>query len=206
MAKEVMVVKRDILFEDSDFQGLISIEKRDYLQIILDNYEYVLRDDKLEANTELKQIIPYVVIINPKTKKVFGYKRFKKMPGLHEMRLHDRFSIGLGGHIDREEEKVDVISDAAMRELAEEVRMVIYPRPKVVGFVNDELDSVGSVHFGVVAIAETEEEVTKTEGDEVRDEKFYSIEEVDDLFSKGVEMDGWTRICWPFIKKHLLTL
>lgn len=199
-----MVIKRKLLFGNGDFEGFVSSDKSDYLSLILGGYEYQLRDEKLEKNSEFKQIIPYVVIVNPQTKQVFGYKRFKKMPGLHEMRLHNKFSIGVGGHVDKEEVVEDILSDAAMRELNEEVRMNNYPTPNIVGFVNDEKDEVGTVHFGVLAIAETTESVQKRENDEVMDEKFYSIEEVDSIMESGAEMDGWTRICWPFVKNYLL--
>lgn len=206
MAKEILVVRRDELFQDTEFQGFIPISHKNYIPAILDNHKYVLRDDKLENDSSLKQIIPYVVIVNPLTKKVFGYKRFKKMPGMHEKRLHDKFSIGVGGHVDKGEIKVDVLTDATMRELEEEVKINHYPVPKVVGFVNNESDSVGQVHFGIVAIAETLEDVSKREGDEVREEKFYSIDEVDYLMNSDTEMDTWTRISWPFVRDYISRL
>lgn len=198
-----MVVEKEKLFENDEFQGFISSKEMDFIGRILNEHKYVLRDEKLEFDSFLKQIIPYVIIINPKSKKVFGYKRFKKREGYREMRLHDKFSIGVGGHVDKEEIAEDVLRDATMRELREEIKMENYPIPKIVGFVNDNNDSVGQVHFGVIAIAETNEEISKREGDEVREEKFYSIEEVDSLMNSGVEMDGWTRICWAFVKGYL---
>lgn len=203
MSKEIMVVKREELLSDKTFQGFISETDRDYLSLILQKYEYQLRDEALEKNEGFKQIIPYVIIVNPSSKRVFGYKRFKKVPGLHEMRLHGKFSVGVGGHVDKEPVIKDVLTDATMRELREEVKMNNYPTPKIVGFVNDEKDSVGRVHFGIVAIAETNEEIKGMENDEVTEERFYSIEEVDSLMSSGAEMDGWTRIVWDFVKGYL---
>jgi predicted NUDIX family phosphoesterase len=203
MSKEILVVKRDVLFSERAFQGFLPASEKDYVLSILNSHHYALRDEKLENNPSLKQIIPYVVIVNPSTRKVFGYKRFKKMPGIHEQRLHDKFSIGVGGHVDRNEIKVDVLTDAAMRELEEEVEIDKYPLPRIVGFVNDDRDGVGQVHFGIVAIAETLESVRSRKGDEVTEERFYSVDEVDALMSSNTEMDSWTRISWPFVREYL---
>lgn len=204
MVKEVMVVKRGTLFKGPVFQGFISNEERDFLSLILDNFEYKDRDESLEINPAYKQIVPYIVLINPNDKKVFGFKRFKKMPGIHETRLHNRFAIGLGGHVDKQEEEIDVLTDAMMRELKEEVKMENYPVPNIVGFVNDEKDEVGTVHFGIIAVAETLENVSKMEeGGEVYDEKFYTPEEIDSLLNSGIDVDGWTKLSWQFIKEYL---
>ncbi|MEK6927861.1 MAG: NUDIX domain-containing protein [Nanoarchaeota archaeon] len=206
MVKEVLVVKRKTLFKEKAFQGFIEMNDN-FLDLIMDNCEYQLRNEDLEINPDFKQIIPYVVIVNPQTKQIFGYKRFKKMAGIHEMRLHDKFSFGVGGHIDREEEVEDVIFDALMRELREEVKMEEYPVPNLIGFVNDDSTEVGEVHLGIIAIAETLGSVGKMEGDEVRDEKFYSIEEIDALLeNKEIEADSWTRIAWQAVKEYLTKL
>lgn len=202
MAKEVLVVKRKILFKEKAFQGFMEMNDN-FLDLIMDNCEYQLRTPDLEINPDFKQIIPYVVIVNPQTKQIFGYKRFKKMEGLHEMRLHDKFSFGVGGHIDRNNDAEDVIEDAMMRELREEIQMEEYPSPNIIGFINDDGDDVGQVHFGMLAIAETLGEIKKTEGDEVRDERFYSIEEIDGMVNAGAQMDGWTRLSWPAVKDYL---
>jgi predicted NUDIX family phosphoesterase len=205
--KEILVVKKEIIFKDEDFQGFIPIEKKDFTDLILKNFEYRERNNELENNASFKQIIPYVIIINPETKKVFGYKRFKLQSGIHETRLHNRFSFGIGGHIDKGDDETNIINAGMIRELKEEVKMDNYPLPKIVGFVNDDLNQVGSVHFGVIALALTEEKVEKMEDEEVKEERFYSVEEINELInSKEQESDPWTRICWPFIKSYLENL
>ncbi|MEK6855851.1 MAG: NUDIX domain-containing protein [Nanoarchaeota archaeon] len=204
MTKEILVIKREKLFKEGTFHGFISLKEKDFSSIIAKEYEYQLRDEKLENNAYFKQIIPYIIIVNPKTKKIFGYKRFKKMEGLHEMRLHDKFSFGLGGHIDKEETSKDIIQTSMMRELNEEVKMTNYPIPKVIGFLNDDTNQVGSVHFALVVIAETEESVEKRENDEVRDEKFYSIEEIDKMIEDpSSNIETWTKLSWNAVKEYL---
>ena len=75
MGKEALIVKRDILFKEKQFQGFSKKEEYDFIPIILGNFEYYLRGDDLENNINLQQIIPYVWIVNLNEKKVFAYKR-----------------------------------------------------------------------------------------------------------------------------------
>ncbi len=201
MGKEALVVKRDILFKDKDFQGFLSSGESDFIKIILDNYFYHPRGDELEFNKELQQIIPYVWIINKNTNRVLAYKR-SSGKNYSEKRLMDKWSCGIGGHIEREDSQNPVM-DAMMRELKEEVKMHSYPTPKIIGYLNDDSDSVGSVHFGIVALAETTHPVEKGD-DEMSELHFLSVQEFDSLFSNPeVEIENWTKLSWPHVKEYL---
>jgi len=91
-----------------------------------------------------------------------------------------------------------------MRELKEEVVMNNYPSPKIIGFLNLNYE-VHAVHFGLVAIGETEEDVKPAE--DMSHGKFYSIEEINSLFSNPEnDVEEWTRISWPFVKNNLLNI
>lgn len=204
MVREILVVKRNTLFNDGEFQGFSPISIKDYSKIILNNFKYAERNNELENNPEFQQIIPYVWLINPKTKKVFIYVRSKEG---EEGRLHNKFSGGVGGHIDKdtEEKSINPLTDAMMRELREEVTMQNYPIPKFIGFLNDDADSVGKVHFGVVAIAETNEQVKPAQ--HMDDGKFYSVDEIEDLLSKPQnDFENWSKLSWPFVKEYLVSL
>lgn len=205
MDKEALVVKRDILFNNRTFQGFLPFAEHDYISLILANLEYHLRGDKLENDANLQQIIPYVWIVNPISKKIFAYQRASGKQNYKEVRLMNKISCGIGGHIDREDSD-NPIEKAMMRELMEEVVMKEYPQPKIVGFLNDDSDSVGRVHFGVVAIVETNEDVQKGDN-EMESGRFYSIEELEALFSDSKnEVESWTKISWLFVKDYLLRL
>ncbi len=204
MVKEALVVKREILFKDKEFQGFIYSKENDFIQIILDNYFYHERGEVLEYDESLQQIIPYVWIINPKTKKVLAYKR-SSGKNYKEKRLMDKWSCGVGGHIEREDSENPIIN-AMIRELKEEVKMSDYPTPKIIGYLNDDSNSVGKVHFAVVALAETSENVKKGDN-EMTECKFMSISELDNLFSNpNVEVEPWTKLSWPFVKEYLSSL
>jgi len=205
MGKEALVIRRDLLFREKYFQGFLSSEKYDFISLILEYFEYHPRGDELENNNLLQQIIPYVWIVNLKEKKIFAYRRASGKHNYQETRLMNKVSCGVGGHIDREDND-NPIENAMMRELMEEVVMSNYPKPKIVGYLNDDSDSVGRVHFGIVAVVEVNGDVKKGD-DEMVEGKFYSIDELERLFSdSNVEVESWTRISWPFVKGYLKSL
>ncbi len=214
MGKEALVVERKILLSNIDFQGFLSIEKKDLISIITNrrNHFYHKRGEELENNINLKQIIPYVWIINPRDKTIFLYKRAlngKNNSEYTEKRYLNKYSGGVGGHIDRETEEGvdDPIMKAMMRELKEEVVMRNYPEPQLLGYINDDSDSLGRVHFGIVAIAETHEKVKSQKSEGLDSGSFYSINEIEEIFKdQSNEVENWTRISWPFIKDYLQRL
>ncbi len=210
MGKEALVVQRNVLFKDGEFQGFMPFEERDFISIILKNHFYYARGEELENNRDLQQIIPYVWIVNQKSKKVFLYKRGfnanKEAGEFREQRCMNKFSGGVGGHIDKdtEEGSSNPIEKAMARELMEEVVMTDYPVPKIVGYINDDADSIGKVHFGIVAIAETSGSVISRKSEGLSEGRFYSIDNIEKLFSDPEnKVETWTVIGWPFIKGYL---
>jgi predicted NUDIX family phosphoesterase len=201
MVREALAVKRDDLFADKYFEGFLPHDEHDFISVILDKHDYHERGDALETNEALQQIIPYVWIVNPETKQVFVYKRAAD-ENYTEKRLRDKISCGVGGHIEREDSE-DPINGAMVRELMEEVRMENYPEPKIVGYVNDDQGDVEKVHFGIVAIAETNEGVEKGD-DEMVEGKFHTVEEFNELLKdESLQFDPWTKISWDFVREYL---
>jgi predicted NUDIX family phosphoesterase len=65
------------------------------------------------------------------------------------------YSIGIGGHINPCDENLftsqdEMIQEAAMRELREEVKVTDTVTLKHIGYINDDDSDVGKVHLGVV--------------------------------------------------------
>jgi len=206
MGKEdqiIAAIRRKVLFADGDFQGFLAAHEKDYVQVLREGLEFMRRGD-IEERPEIQQPVPYVWIVNPTTKEIFAYKRAGKQ-GYSEARLRDKWSCGIGGHVEKSDE-ADPIVGAMMRELMEEVKMTSYPRPKIVGYINDDSTPVNSVHFGVVAIAETILPVEKGD-DEMAECKSMSVGELEKLFEDPrVDVEPWTRISWPFVKKYIESL
>lgn len=213
MGKEALVVKRAELFKEGMFDGFLPLEERDLTSVIMQNHFYHERGNDLENNPELQQVIPYIWIVNSEKKEVFLYKRAinqnKEEGEFREKRYMNKFSGGVGGHIDRDTEEgtENPIERAMMRELKEEVEMNSYGVPRILGYINDDTDSIGKVHFGLLAILETSEDVKARLEEGLGNGRFYSIDEAHDLLTSGNdEVEGWTRISWPVIKNYLQKL
>lgn len=103
---------------------------------------------KAEADSSFKQLIPYAVVR-------FGEKIACYRRSGDEKRLHELFSIGVGGHIDIEDEKgsvVDTIIYGLSRELKEEFADFSDESAEIsfLGVINSEDSEVSSVHLGMV--------------------------------------------------------
>jgi predicted NUDIX family phosphoesterase len=106
-----------------------------------------------------------------------------------DTRLHDRYSVGVGGHVGL----VDGgIADGLAREWSEELVADWVPEFLPIGLLNDDTDPVGAVHLGVVYRVEAAgrsvaiRETHKLEG------WFASMPEVDGL---GDRLETWSRLC-----------
>ncbi len=204
MGREVLVIKRETLFKDGFFTGFVPIHEGNFIDVINKNYEYRERGEELEHDINYKQFASYVWIINPQTKKILAYKRAPN-EAYTEARLRNKWSCGVGGHIDKDTEggSKDPLNDAMMRELKEEVKMNNYPTPKIVGLVTLDNRNVENYHIGVVAIAETTENVEKNDA-EVAELGFYSISEIERLFADpNNDIELFTQLSWSFMKKYV---
>src|SRR5262249_26963174 len=100
-----------------------------------------------ERDSSMKQIIPYCLVTTGDDLLVLH-----RLGTQGEKRLHDKLSIGVGGHINPvdTDASADVLDAGTQRELLEELRFETGYRREVIGIINDESTSVGSVHFGIV--------------------------------------------------------
>ncbi len=106
-----------------------------------------------EVDPTHKQIIPYCVVWTGDEfgTYVLGYKRTKHSG---EGRLHEKWSIGVGGHInpiDGQNDGVGRYCSAIVREIEEEVGLKLERKwHKVEAVIYDDSNDVGKVHLGVV--------------------------------------------------------
>jgi predicted NUDIX family phosphoesterase len=171
--------------------------EKDFLSVIKGNVNFVRRGD-VEHNPGLQQPIVYVWFVNPQTKKFFSFIRKGE-----EERLHNKLSCALGGHVDEADGREDPIGNAIKRELTEEIRIKEYPTPRIVGYINQDSTPTESVHFGIVAIAET---TLSVEGIG-REGRWISGSELDRMIADPeVDVEPWTRISWPYMKSYIESL
>lgn len=105
-----------------------------------------------EEDSSYKQIIPYIVLQTKNFDKTAIYNRQGS-----EQRLHDLWSIGIGGHInpvdvDSPDDSFKQIMIAGMeRELNEELdQRPEDDRPSFIGVISEDITDVGKVHLGAV--------------------------------------------------------
>jgi predicted NUDIX family phosphoesterase len=144
--------------------------------------EYRVRAE-VEDDPSFQQLIPYVVVRD--ADRVFLMRRLRAGA---DTRLHDRWSIGVGGHIG---ESDGGLEGGLTREWAEELVADWIPDFELLGLLNDDTDPVGAVHLGVVYQVEAAgrpvavRETHKLEG------AFAPMSEVDAL---GDRLETWSRL------------
>ena len=187
--------------ESHYFQGFHPHNETNFEKLILENLKEVKRGPA-ENDPTHKQPIAYTLIVNPKNKSVFLYKRDG-----HEKRIVGNHSIGLGGHI----EPVDSIDGNPIRKsvhrevLGEEITLMgDVIDTKVLGYINDDSNKVGEVHFGVLYLIETNGEVLPKDS-EIKDGKLITLEELEEI-SKTGNLETWSEIALEPLKKYFSNL
>ncbi len=154
--EQVLVFPESVFKEIGEFKG-VSREVAPFFENekFKSSLTYKPRPD-MEVDPTWKQLIPYCVIKFavgqlPSEKGIFFiYQRTKKGG---ESRLHDKWSIGVGGHINPCDGDALLCSsyDSAMRrELEEEISLYGDFKEEKIGMIYDDSNDVGKVHFGVV--------------------------------------------------------
>lgn len=123
-----------------------------------------------EDDPSFKQLIPYVVL--RWGEQVFHYLRGRSGT---EARLRALRSLGVGGHISREDGGDDPYRAGMLRELAEEVEIRAPFTERIVGLINDDLTAVGQVHLGIVHVFNLAAPAVKRREDTLDDCGFASL-------------------------------
>ena len=152
--ENILVVKRSLFDELGSFHGL-NFEPRKYLDAILSRgNNFFLPRKQAESDPTHKQIIPYALLAF--RDKVLFYVRGKKAG---EQRLVAKGSIGIGGHMNQDDESLFnfAIDEAAYRagverEVNEEIKIDTKFDDKIVALINDDTTEVGQVHLGIVHV------------------------------------------------------
>ena len=150
MPEKVLVVENSSLHPCLNREnGCLYIEhSEEIFNSILEKHAFMPRDEA-EHDYEHKQVIPYVVI-----RERDNYLLLKRTAKQSEKRLHNKYSLGIGGHInpDPVRQECNVITNGLYRELGEEVH-IDKPGPlSFIGVINDESNSVSRVHLGLLYV------------------------------------------------------
>ena len=155
--------------------------------------------DSVENDETYRQIIPYAVLFSED--RIFLVERLKAGS---EARLHNRLSIGLGGHINpvdtssRYANARDPIEGALTRELREELHIKAF-FAEAVGLIHRAETAVERVHTGILYRVNLpkEGEVTVRETHKLAG-GFATWEEVEEVTER---LEGWSQAAFKFLSQ-----
>ena len=145
LSEQVLVVPREAVVPGEGWLGVRRDGVGAALAAVARDGRFVLRSTA-EVDATLKQVIPYLVLRDGQR---WFLMRRTKAGG--DARLHDRWSIGVGGHLNPGDG--DVLG-GLRREWAEELVADFVPDFTPVGLLNDDTTPVGAVHIGIVYVAD----------------------------------------------------
>ena len=143
--EQVLVVPRETIISGEGWIGVRRDGVEAALSAVAREGRFVLRS-VAEEDPSLKQVIPYLVLRD-------GGRWFlmRRTKAGGDARLHDLWSIGVGGHLNPGDG--DVLG-GLRREWSEELVADFVPDFVPVGLLNDDTTAVGAVHVGVVYVAD----------------------------------------------------
>ena len=159
-----------------------------------------LSERRAENDPSHKQIIAYAIFCHQG--RILHYTRGGSGG---EARLHDKGSIGIGGHInpvDRQSGHDDVSTYLAgvEREIREELVIDGGCTQRVLGVINDDSNEVGAVHLGMVHLFELDTDRVRANESALDNLRFVTPEELSgDMFNK---LETWSQLALELFKKR----
>jgi predicted NUDIX family phosphoesterase len=141
----VYIVPRHAVPDGAAWYGLRTDGLVDFVAALERDGRYEPRH-RMERDPSCKQVIPYLVLRD-------GLRFFlmQRTMGGVDARLHGRYSIGVGGHLNPGD---GGLVGGLEREWREELVADFVPDFRLVGLLNDDTTDVGRVHLGAVYLAD----------------------------------------------------
>jgi predicted NUDIX family phosphoesterase len=137
----------------------------------------------MERDPSFKQVIPYLVLRDGPA--IFHMRRTRAGG---DARLHDLWSIGVGGHLNPGD--VD-LAGGLRREWREELVADFLPDFRLVGFLNDDTTDVGRVHLGAVYVADAAGRAVAVRETDKLSGRFATLDEV---LAELDRTETWSRL------------
>ena len=190
--ENVLVVRRSLFDQLGSFQGL-NFEPQKYLDALLSRgNNFFIPRAAAENDPAHKQIIPYAIIVCGD--RVLHYVRGKKAG---EQRLVAKGSIGIGGHMNDEDESLFAWDEKAYRagverEVSEEIKIETNFEDRIVALLNDDTTEVGRVHLGIVHLFRLIEPKVEKREAMITSLAFLTK---DELRGRRDILETWSQIC-----------
>lgn len=184
----VCVVPRETVIDGAGWHGVRTAGVEAFLAAVDAHGRFEPRR-AMEVNPDFKQVIPYLVLRDGER-----YFLMRRTRAGGDVRLHDRWSIGVGGHLNPGDGD---LHGGLRREWDEEVVAGFTPEFRLVGLLNDDTTEVGRVHLGAVYVADAAgRPVTIRETDKLTG-AFASSAEV---AAVADDLETWSRLVFEFLE------
>jgi predicted NUDIX family phosphoesterase len=186
----VLGLRREDVPGGVDWRGVVERPLAAYLDALRARGEFRPRGEA-EQDPSWKQVIPYLVLRDGD--EIFLMRRTRA--GGDE-RLHDRYSIGIGGHVNPEDEDVH---GGLVREWQEEIEADFAPDFVPIGVLNDDDNDVGAVHLGLVFVADARGRPVSIRERDKLEGRFASRAEVAAVADR---LETWSALLFDFLQRR----
>jgi predicted NUDIX family phosphoesterase len=145
IGEEVLVIARERVPGAAGWYGLRTDGMAAFLEDVAAHARFAPRAE-MEVDPSWKQLIPYLVLRDGER-----YFLMRRTKAGGDARLHDRWSIGVGGHLNPGDRD---LAGGLHREWREELHADFEPEFQPVALLNDDTTDVGAVHLGIVVVAD----------------------------------------------------
>lgn len=190
----------------SDVLAELSVDQaEDFIRLVDENSAFKERygEGGVEEDDSFQQVVLYALLV--RNDQAFAYYRGGPEGSYNEKRLAGKLSVGIGGHIDAED---DSLMGSLHREIDEEL---VFTRDGAVltreeqldaivitinGLLKNESDMVNRVHTGMFAVIHVPDDVDVriSDGDENETGSFMSRAEYEAELAKGATPEPWTTL------------
>jgi len=189
--EDILVVKRSTLLGNNSWQGLNLADPEKHLASINTHKEFLPRN-LMEQDESYKQIIPYLIFQYQDR-----YFLMQRKSSAGESRLKNKYTLGIGGHI-RQEDTTDSLSifNWAKREFHEEISYNDNFDIKTIGMLNDDSNSVGRVHIGLILLIKGTSANIKIKS-ELKNGRLLTLKKLANHYD---QMETWSQIIFDHLK------
>jgi predicted NUDIX family phosphoesterase len=183
----VLGLPREAVPGGLDWRGVRALPHTPLLEAISAHGTYRRRGNA-EDDPSWKQVIPYLALRDGGD--IFLMRRTRAGG---DVRLHDRYSIGVGGHVNPQDGGV---LGGLGREWAEEMAANFEPDFQPVGLLNDDDNAVGAVHLGLVFSADAKGRPVEVRETEKLEGNFVPLADVGDVVDL---LETWSALLFDFL-------
>lgn len=192
--EQILVVKRSHLFPttESAWLGINATDLSNYVNIICKHQEFQPRS-AMELDPAYKQIIPYMVFQHGDR-----YFLMQRRSTASEKRLQNLYSLGIGGHVRKEDLVGTNLMKWAEREFHEEINYTGTFTVTPLGILNDDSNEVGRVHLGLVLLLKGDLDTISIRS-ELKSGQLLTLNECHEYYA---QLESWSKLVLGFLEHN----